>query len=398
MVCIDDFAIKKGRTYGTIMIDINTHRIIDMIESRNYKEVKKWLESYPNIIIVSRDGSITYHNAVSDALPKAEQVSDRFHLIKKLTTYIKDYLKKELQIKVLITSAKDVVDKGKELSKEGKSLMTTEHLHKTNAMIKHEENLARKKKIVKEVRKLKSRGLSNREISRRTGLHRDTVSKYLDEKFQFVHASYGTTKNGILTPYMCEIDNMLSKGSTTTLIESQIRKKGYSGSVSRLSQYISKWRNQNNQKTCANYSTSENNIELVNRKDIFKLLYHAPEKVKSITKDQFEIIKTEYPIFKTVYDILWDLKDIFNSQNIDDFKNWISKAQGLNIREINSFIEGIKRDVDAVKNAVIYPYSNGLAEGSINKLKIIKRTMYGRCNFETLKNKVLCLEKFRDIN
>jgi transposase len=83
-VCIDDFAIKKRQTYGTIMID--------MIFSREVNEVTNWLKTYPNIQIVSRDGSVTYNNAISSAHPKAVQISDRFHLLKNLTTYCKDYL------------------------------------------------------------------------------------------------------------------------------------------------------------------------------------------------------------------------------------------------------------------------------------------------------------------
>ena len=71
---------------------------------------------------------------------------------------------------------------------------------------------------------------------------------------------------------------------------------------------------------------------------------------------------------------------------------WLEKARGKNIPEINSFADGVTRDFDAVSNAVKFDYSNGLAEGKINKLKLIKRTMYGRCNFANLKTKVLLLD------
>jgi len=82
MVCIDDFAIKKREKYGTIMIDIETRTVVDMIESRKKEEVSEWLKTYPNVRIVSRDGSITYAKAISDANRNIIQVGDRFHLIK----------------------------------------------------------------------------------------------------------------------------------------------------------------------------------------------------------------------------------------------------------------------------------------------------------------------------
>jgi len=89
------------------MIDIETHRIIDLIPSRDCDEVVKCLKSYPNIQIVSRDGSITYKKAITLAYPKVIQVSDRFHILKNLTSYCKDYLMQYLKTKVVI----DVVNK-----------------------------------------------------------------------------------------------------------------------------------------------------------------------------------------------------------------------------------------------------------------------------------------------
>ena len=57
MVCIDDFATKKRHTYGTVMVDAETGRIVDMLESRESTEVSEWLATYPNLKVVSRDGS-----------------------------------------------------------------------------------------------------------------------------------------------------------------------------------------------------------------------------------------------------------------------------------------------------------------------------------------------------
>jgi transposase len=82
-VCIDDFALKKRQRYGTVMVDYETHKIIDMIESREGQDVELWLKQYPNLKVVSRDGSTTYASAITAAHPKAMQVSDRFHLVKK---------------------------------------------------------------------------------------------------------------------------------------------------------------------------------------------------------------------------------------------------------------------------------------------------------------------------
>jgi transposase len=80
------------------------------------------------------------------------------------------------------------------------------------------------------------------------------------------------------------------------------------------------------------------------------------------------------------------------SKKADELESWISETEKMEIAEINSYLAGLKKDLVAVKNSIIYPYNNGLAEGSVNKLKIVKRIMYGRNSFELLKSKTLLLE------
>ena len=87
-ICVDDFAIRKRKSYGTVMVDLITHRIIDLLPSRDSKDVKQWLSTFPNIELVARDGAVIYSSAVSKSHPNAVQVSDRFHLIKGLAEAI----------------------------------------------------------------------------------------------------------------------------------------------------------------------------------------------------------------------------------------------------------------------------------------------------------------------
>ena len=76
------------------MIDIETHKIIDLLESRNEEDVTEWLKTYPNLEIISRDGGIMYESSSDKAHPKAKQISDRFHVLKNLTDYAKDAIKR----------------------------------------------------------------------------------------------------------------------------------------------------------------------------------------------------------------------------------------------------------------------------------------------------------------
>ena len=272
-----------------------------------------------------------------------------------------------------------------------------EKLFQTKNMLIHEEKVKQKMERVNEVRELKRIGLSNREISKRTGLNRKTVRRYLDENFNPVHASYGKKRNGKLTPYIKAIDEYLEKGMMGSYIVEKIREMGYEGSSSTVRDYIADWKKRR-KKYYDRSKEDGTKTEIIRRENILKLLYQPIEKVKIISKKQFEMICKEYSFFKKIYKITWEFKSMLTDKNIDVLDKWMEGDKNLNIPEINSFINGIERDMEAVRNAIKYEYSNGLAEGCINKLKVIKRIMYGRCSFETLKNKILRLEKMRLFN
>ena len=99
-----------------------------------------------------------------------------------------------------------------------------------------------------------------------------------------------------------------------------------------------------------------------------------------------------------VHDIVKSFKNTLFSKKTDEVEKWMEDTEKAGIEQINSFINGIRRDIDAVKKAIELDYNNGLAEGSVNKLKVVKRIMYGRNSFELLKSKLLRLELRRKVN
>ena len=99
-----------------------------------------------------------------------------------------------------------------------------------------------------------------------------------------------------------------------------------------------------------------------------------------------------------VYHIVRSFKEVVFAKRVEDLDEWMETAKALGSEEINSYLNGITRDIEAVKNAIRYDYNNGLAEGSINKIKLYKRIMYGRCSFEVLRIKTLMLEQRKCLN
>ena len=388
-VCIDDFALKRRHRYGTVIVDIDTRRVVDMLESRETEDVAKWLKTYPNIKVVARDGSLQYAAAVTKAHPEAIQVNDRFHLLKNLTDYAKQHITKSVSSRFRINAGEATP------VNEERGYWEKEERHGPDLVQRqHNASTEKKQKTVEEVRRLASSGLSISDVARQSGLSAPTVKKYMDPGFCPKSQHYGNTMPSKLEPYKQKIDTMLRARCKFKDIEAAIRDDGYDGSGSTIRMYATRQR-----KLMKEAGASLNDgTELIERRWLIKLLYKPIEGVKGITPEQLERVLEEHPVIGVLYEAVRSFKEIVFSKKEDELDTWINHASSLGIDEIDSFINGISADLDAVKRAVALDYNNGLAEGSVNKLKVIKRIMYGRHSFALLRNKTLIREHMRLLN
>lgn len=372
------------------MIDIESKKVIDLLDSREIPEVTEWLKTFPNLEVISRDGSISYASAIRQAHPNAIQVSDRFHLLKNLTDAAKKQVVKMIGSKFRIAAAPShyngTYEEGYWADADNLKADAPERIHTANA--------AKKQIVVNQVQELSIKGYSISAIAKELGIAYSTAKRYRAADFNPESKGYGENRDSKLKPYTDEIDSLLSKRHTFREIEEIIRRQGYDGSSSTIRMYATRER----KRIKAAEEKRLEHTELIERKWVVSLLYKPLEKVKKITQVQVNQIIKEYPLIGRIYDIIQSFKEILFAKNAEDLELWIEEASLLKIDEINSFIGGIIRDVEAVKNAIRYEYNNGLAEGSVNKLKVIKRIMYGRNSFILLRNKLLLLEVTRKIN
>lgn len=408
------------------MIDIKTGRIIDMIEGRDGEKLVSWLKTYPNVEYVSRDGSQTYANAITKALPNAQQISDRFHIVKNLYEAVIKHFQHMMKgrIEIPITSkAEEIISvfktkynkrerilKVHELYREGNTQvdivvitgcskatikkylsMKESDIPKESTDVRGELHLNTTERVAMKVqlcKELKEQGKSINRIAKETGIYRGRVCLYLSEDFSPVHAQYGQSRHGKLEKYRDTVVEMRNTGKTYGEIANHISALGYTGSVATLRVFMQKER----RLTSDFQSQSTTITELIKRNWLIKLLFKPIEQVKGITTEQLNEVIKLYPILQTLYLLVSEFKEIMFSKKPHLLLNWIIYAQSLEITEITSFTNGLLQDFDAVENAIALSYNNGLAEGNINKIKLIKRVMFGRSSFDTLRHKILLLE------
>ena len=218
-------------------------------------------------------------------------------------------------------------------------------------------------------------------VARKYGLDDRTVKKYISIKEAPINGNKDREYSSKLDLYKNTIIDSNNKGYSLKVIKDIIKKDGYMGSDSLLRRYLAKIKKERIEVTQIEHT--------VERTTLISLLYKEIEHVKNITNEMFTQVIKIFPEVGKIYAIVTEFKEIMFSKKENKLDEWINKTRKLNIPEITSFINGIERDIVAVKNGIKYDYNNGLAEGSVNKIKVIKRIMYGRCSFELLKQKVL---------
>jgi predicted transcriptional regulator len=240
------------------------------------------------------------------------------------------------------------------------------------------------------MRTMQKQGLSLTEICQSTGFTMQTVRNYLSEQFNPISGHYGKQREGKLEPYRQDVLRWRGEGLTFREIHARIAENGYTGTQDAIRNFISKERRIHNDLQQLHGGQP---IEFVDKKWFIRLLYKPIEQCKGITEAQLiEIFKT-HPKAEQILHMVNLFKDMLKSQRVNLLPTWFDEAAALGIEELITFAKGLQKDIAAVTNAFTSPHSNGLAEGTINKIKVVKRIMYGKCSFDLLKCKCLLLNE-----
>lgn len=397
------------------MVDQNTRKIISLINSRDIGDVSEWLKLFPNIKIITRDGSLIYKNSIVMANKDIIQITDRFHLIKSLSEALDEYIRHNIpnvliidkivtdfKIKTLqekFISTKTAIESGisftaackengmnfKTMKKlmELNDLEITKYFEDKNIKIRL-ERIKKKNELVSHAQKLYASGVSLSEISRQMTIDRRTVKRYVKEGTKFTLDSTSRERVNSCTKYSEIITEMIKQKSTIKNIYLTIVEKGYQGKYGMVKAYVAKLKKDNKLLI----------EEKITRKQVIKLLYKPLNKIKDLSKEKLIKLYKCFPLLKTLIELMLEFKGILlKTKKQKALESWIKKAKGLEIEVLNSLIKGLENDYDAVLNSMKYTQSNGLVEASVHKIKKVKRIMHGRCGFELLKSKILMCEK-----
>jgi transposase len=434
---IDDFAMRRGDCYGTILINMETHRPLDLLPDRTAEAVLPWLTAHQEIEVVSRDRASAYADAVKRALPQAIQVADRYHLISNLREHMQRLLDRKRTCLPLVedtslkeTGASRTGDTGppSDLSAAEVPLAYPQCLQvvasvqppeavppepppeqdSTEVEISSLTYAERKKKISRdkrvaryeEVMAFHQTGMGQRAIARTLGVSRKVVQHLLSSPVFPERAEgsglhlKGKSKLDPYLPYLRERwDAGIHKGSR---LFREIKERGYTGCSSLLGKLLSEWRTElppqprqgNPRKPRLVVAQQKGQRRLSSRSASF-LMILPPEKLTSKEQLQLEQMCQGSSELGMVYLLTQKFVTLLKEHNAEALDGWLKQAKECHISELSSFVNGIRRDSAAVRAAFALPWSNGITEGHVNRLKFLKRQMFGRAHLDLLRVKVL---------
>lgn len=355
---IDDWAYKRRRRYGTLICDLKTGKPLDLLPDRTVQTVSAWLQEHPQIQIISRDRWSEYALAAQKGAPQARQVADRWHLLHNLTESVATVFPR---IRGEVTGSEPLTN--------GKSPSLA---HKARHQ-QYQELLA-----------WFDQGLKPEQIAPLVGMSERTIYRWLAQATapsRLHHMRFAS----VIDPYQAYLLKRWQEGCRKgSVLCRELKAQGYRGSERAVYRYLTFLKEQ-----AFSQELPQAPLPLLSSKKTTWLLVKEASKLDEEEQEALTRLRQTSTTADVVYPLLQDFGQMVRLRQGERLDQWLTSVEASAIAELQSFAAGIQRDKAAVQAGLTLPYSNGLLEGHVNRLKLIKRSMYGRANFDLLRLRVL---------
>ena len=380
---VDDWAWRKGVTYGSIIIDYTNGWPIDLLGDRGTESFREWIERHEKVHTVSRDRSTDYSSAIASTERQITEVADKFHLVKNIT---------DRMAKLVAENYADYRQAVR--SNEEGPVKTTESTSAPLVTKRPSPRPDSRDVVFKEVKELQQKGFKPTTIAKKLGIARQTATKYynmdsLSERNSKLRNEY--------YKYDAYVEQEAANGKPLSAIHQEICQMGFSGSLTPFYdhyKYLSDghrgYRPKNWKPDPKKEKPKDNRSELLPVKSIASVIDMAL-KGKKMDKSQQMTFDTLMSLgwFSEMYEALKSFSKVIKGCETVELVRWMKRYWKTSISSLKTFIIGIKRDFKAVRNTIRLNITNGITEGFVNKLKVMKRSMYGKAGLELLKNKLV---------
>ncbi len=371
---VDDWAMRRGYTYGTILVDIERSRPIGLLPDREAQTLAAWLKGQPGIEVATRDRATYYADGITAGAPAAVQVADRWHLLKNLREVVERVVnghRRELR------KAAQTISPYRAIS-ESVKVQDLPPLHpkaqwsrrSTKELLQQQARRARRIQRYEEIKQMRADGASISAIARKMGMQRATVRRFVRaDEYPEVRAPRMPSKVQPFAEYLKE--RWLAGCYNAKQLYREIKAQGYRGHVKVLQAYLEAWRKLLPEEIKRMHGVPDASPPAP--RTVAWWLLKDEAKLKDEERAFVEELIKDNPTLHRARELAREFRRLIRTRDEEHLNNWFDAVAQSEVTEFKSFAKGLRSDEAAVRAALEYEWSNGMVEGHVNRLKLIKR-------------------------
>jgi transposase len=363
---VDDFAFRRGRDYGTVLVNAETGEPVDLLRDRDADTFADWLREHPGTEIICRDRAGAYADGARQGAPQAIQVADRWHLYHNLAGHAEK----------TVARHRDCLT-GPEPEHEPPASQQTAAAALAQraaggALASHVRDR------YEQVMALRAQGVSITAAAARTGLARQTVLRYCRaDNAEELLAVILDGPPSPLDEHKPYLNQRWNEGATSARqLHAELRARGYRGSYPTVARYLQPFR----QLAAAPPATPAP----PKTRQLASWILRDPATLDDEEKSKLAQIRDRCPHLDALARHVTEFAKILTGRHGHQLDDWIAAVEADDQPDLHSFARGLKHDYDAVVNGLTLPWNSGVVEGNVNRIKMLKRQTYGRASFPLL--------------
>jgi len=398
---VDDWAWRRGRRWGTILVDLERHCPIDLLPDRTAETLAQWLRTHPGVELVTRDRAGAYAEGIRQGAPDAVQIADRFHLVKNAGEALERVLQRHHQdLRRAATAVDQTARAAAEPVALGPPPTTSAQPPAPSSRAQLAKTASRDRRLAHydAVLELHRRGVSLREIARQLGLGRDTVRRFVRAD-GFPERAERVRRPTSLTPYEPYLRERWTAGcQNARQLYDAIRAAGFRGSVSLVRHEVAAWRTspgrpgrparQDGPPTAPTPPVRPPTRVLSARQARWLLVKEEAE-LEPAQRVYLAQLRQDCPAIVAAEQLTREFGRLLRERDQSALAPWLAAATTSGLPEFGELARGIERDRAAVEAALQYAWSNGQTEAQVLQLKALRRQMRGRGGFALVRRRVV---------
>ena len=397
---VDDFALRKRQTYGTILVDLERRHPVALLLDRTAETVAQWLREHPGVEMIARDRSQAYAEGARQGAPAATQVADRFHVLQNLREVLGQVF---LTHEKALDAVNDLVRQHPvPLSDEAMAVPVPPHDMPRPAQQRAVQRQARRQALHAQVWALHRQGWTAPAIAQHVGMGLRTVQRDLWSATFHGRKRRSDCGHGVLDPYKAVLLERWNAGCyTAARLFRDLRQRGYTGSYARVAAYARRLRQAQGLapgQRCPRQPlprVAEPVCQPLTPRRAAWLVLRRQETRTADEARQLALLQAQHAEVAEAIDLAQDFATLVRQRQPTQLDPWLKRATTSALEAMRRFATGLSEDYEAVKAGVTVPWSTSPVEGHINRLKMLKRQMFGRARLDLLSRRFVLAPRER---